>query len=80
MIVFLFDRGNNQVHGWRNVNDAIDGKDPDLLRASNYSDISPEMILIHFLASYFGFRWIAFVGWRIQIFRATLRVRNALLA
>ena len=39
----ISDRGNNQVHGWRNVNDAIDGKDPDLLLgASNYSDISPE--------------------------------------
>ena len=40
---FIADRGNNQIHGWRNISDAIDGNDPDLLLgASNYSDITPE--------------------------------------
>ena len=78
---FISDRGNNQVHGWRNVSDAFGGKDPDLLLAlQTIAIFLQKLIPIHFLASYFGFRWIAFVGWRIQIFRATLRVRNAFLA
>jgi len=41
---FVADRGNNQVHGWRFIDNVLSGKDPDLLLgASSYSDIAPKI-------------------------------------